>query len=336
MNRHTVILGAGATIAAIPNGDKNGRKSSIMNGLIENLNLQEVLDGIELRTQSNNLEDIYSELHSRPECRYATEELEKRLYQYFESLELTDEPTIYDLLILSLTEKDVIATFNWDPLLLQAYIRCYSITDNLPHILCLHGNVAMGYCEEHGEFGIKPANCPICKRKLSPTKLLYPVAQKDYESDAYIHNCWEAVQQAIDESFMITIFGYSAPSSDRSAVNLLKQAWGDPQKRQLEEISVIDIIDEEEIPMKWKDFIHTHHYQYTKDFYSSYLGLFPRRSCEMVFAMFCLNVWADNTKGFRKDMSWSDLEDQIYNLVCEEQDTPKGKKYPIHYAASDF
>ena len=26
MNRHTVILGAGATIAAIPNGDKNGRK----------------------------------------------------------------------------------------------------------------------------------------------------------------------------------------------------------------------------------------------------------------------------------------------------------------------
>ena len=82
-------------------------------------------------------------------------------------------------------------------------------------------------------------------RKLSTTKLLYPVAQKDYESDAYIHNCWEAVQQAIDESFMITIFGYSAPSSDRSAVNLLKQAWGDPQKRQLEEISVIDIIDEE-------------------------------------------------------------------------------------------
>lgn len=204
MNRHTVILGAGATIAAIPNGDKNGRKSSVMNGLIENLNLQEVLDGIELRTQSNNLEDIYSELHSRPECRYATEELEKRLYQHFESLELTDEPTIYDLLILSLTEKDVIATFNWDPLLLQAYIRCYSITDNLPHILCLHGNVAMGYCEEHGEFGIKTANCPICKRKLSPTKLLYPVAQKDYESDAYIHNCWEAVQQAIDESFMIS------------------------------------------------------------------------------------------------------------------------------------
>ena len=153
MKRHTVILGAGATIAAIPNGDKNGRKSSVMNSLIEKLNLHEVLKGIELKTQSNNLEDIYSELHSRPECKCVTEELERRLYQYFESLELPDEPTVYDFLILSLTKKDVIATFNWDPLLLQAYIRCYSITDNLPHILCLHGNVAMGYCEEHGEFG---------------------------------------------------------------------------------------------------------------------------------------------------------------------------------------
>ena len=72
MKRHTVILGAGATIAAIPNGDKNGRKSSVMNGLIEKLNLHEVRKGIELRTQSDNLEDIYSELHSRPECKYVT------------------------------------------------------------------------------------------------------------------------------------------------------------------------------------------------------------------------------------------------------------------------
>lgn len=135
---------------------------------------------------------------------------------------------------------------------------------------------------------------------------------------------------------MVTIFGYSAPSSDKSAVDLLSQAWGDPQKRQLEEISVIDIMDEEEIPIKWKNFIHTHHYQYTKDFYSSYLGLFPRRSCETVFSMFCLNVWADNTKGFRPNMSRSDLEDQIYDLVCEEQDTPGGKNYPLHYAAKNF
>ncbi|MHA1748548.1 MAG: hypothetical protein ACTSXN_02865 [Promethearchaeota archaeon] len=33
---------------------------------------------------------------------------------------MTESPTIYDYLILSLRKKDVIATFNWDPLLVQA------------------------------------------------------------------------------------------------------------------------------------------------------------------------------------------------------------------------
>lgn len=34
---HVVILGAGATMAAIPGGDKNGRRSSVMSGFIESL-----------------------------------------------------------------------------------------------------------------------------------------------------------------------------------------------------------------------------------------------------------------------------------------------------------
>ena len=332
VKRHTVILGAGATIAAIPDGDKYGRRSSVMNGLIEKLGMRDILERVELETESDNLEDIYSELYSRPECAKEREELEQRLYQYFELLEIPDDPTIYDLLILSLTDKDVIATFNWDPLLLQSYTRCSFITDNLPRIFCLHGNVAVGYCEEHVEFGVKRAVCPVCKNELPPTRLLYPVAHKDYESDDYIRNCWDAVRQAISESYMITIFGYSAPASDRKAGDLLKKAWGDPDDRQIEEITVIDIIDEEEVPIRWKDFIHTHHYQYTNDFCSSYLGTFPRRSCETVFAMFCLNMRADNSKGFRPNASWVELEDQLYDLLCEERDTPEGRPYPLHYS----
>ena len=207
MRRHTVILGAGATIATIPNGDRNGNRSSVMNGLIGKLHLQDILKNVELKTQSNNLEDIYSELHSRPECQGVMQELEKRLYDYFAALELPDEPTIYDLLILSLISKDVIATFNWDPLLLQAYVRCNSITRNLPHILCLHGNVAMGYCSKDKEFGTTDAECPICGNLLPPTKLLYPVKEKDYKSDEYISACWEAVEQSIEESYTLTIFG---------------------------------------------------------------------------------------------------------------------------------
>ena len=36
---HVVILGAGASCAAIPNGDKNGKKISAMSGFIDKLGL---------------------------------------------------------------------------------------------------------------------------------------------------------------------------------------------------------------------------------------------------------------------------------------------------------
>lgn len=126
IKRHTVLLGAGATMAAIPNGDKNGKKSSVMNNLFSELGMNYILKNVHLHTSSKNLEDIYSELASRPEYKDVVQVIEKSLYDYFASLEIPDYPTIYDYLILSLTGKDVIATFNWDPLLIQAYKRCYS------------------------------------------------------------------------------------------------------------------------------------------------------------------------------------------------------------------
>ncbi|MCM1149580.1 MAG: hypothetical protein NC319_05785, partial [Butyricicoccus sp.] len=331
MRAHTVILGAGATIAAIPNGDKNGKKSSVMSGLIEKLHLEDVLCNIKLQTKSDNLEDIYSELYKRPECNDIIRELEKRLYDYFASLELPDEPTVYDFLVLSLTNKDVIATFNWDPLLIQAYVRCHRLTNNLPHIFCLHGNVAVGYCSEHQEFGTTDAECPICGKVLPPTKLLYPVKDKDYENDDYIKACWNATEYIIENSYMLTIFGYSAPNSDKAAVSLLKKAWGDIEKRQLEEVSVIDIISEEDMMKKWRHFIHSHHYRYTNSFFDSYLGMFPRRSCETVFATFCLNLPANSNAGFRPDMTWGDLEDFLQGLLHDEQVTPIDKNLPLYY-----
>ena len=64
---HVVILGAGATCAAIPNGDKNGMKSSVMNDFIKNLQMEDLMAGVRLKTSSQNLEDIYSELYEKPE-----------------------------------------------------------------------------------------------------------------------------------------------------------------------------------------------------------------------------------------------------------------------------
>lgn len=331
MRAHTVILGAGATIAAIPNGDRNGKKSSVMNGLIEKLKLDSILAGVELHTKSNNLEDIYTELHSRPECQDVVNQLEQSLYDYFSMLELPEEPTVYDYLVLSLTEKDVIATFNWDPLLLQAYIRCHKITNNLPHIFCLHGNVAIGYCGEHNEFGTTNARCPVCGEILPPVRLLYPAVKKDYAAIKYVSECWNATRYSLENSYMLTIFGYSAPSSDKEAVSLLKKAWGDLEKRQLEEVSIIDILTEEEITTKWNDFIYSHHYKFSNDFFSSYLGKFPRRSCETVFATFQFNLPPYDNKGFVEGMSWDDIKSTLSGVLEEELNTSKGKKYPLHY-----
>lgn len=331
MRAHTVILGAGATVATVPNGDKNGNKSSVMNGLIKKLHLDDILHGISLKTNSDNLEDIYSELHSRSDCQEAVAQLEQVLYDYFAALELPEYPTIYDYLVLSLTDKDAIATFNWDPLLLQAYVRCHKFTDNLPHILCLHGNVGVGYCAEHREFGTIDAICPICRKPLPPTNLLYPVNHKNYTSDEYIKGCWDATEFIIENSYMLTIFGYSAPSSDIEAVKLLKKAWGDLDKRQLEEVSIIDIISEDEVLKKWEQFIYSHHYRHSNDFFHSYLGMFPRRSCETVFATVQLNVTPDSSKGFQKDMTWDDISGILSKVLHDESQTPKGKNYPLHY-----
>ncbi len=73
MRAHTVILGAGVTIAAIQNGDKYRNKSFVMNGLIEKLHLDDVLSRIELKSQSDNL------VYSRLEGKEAVNQLEKRL-----------------------------------------------------------------------------------------------------------------------------------------------------------------------------------------------------------------------------------------------------------------
>ncbi len=79
---------------------------------------------------------------------------------------------------------------------------------------------------------------------------------------------------------MLTIFGYSAPKSDVEAIELMRGAWGDKYQRDVEQIEIIDVKEENELTNRWDDFIHTHHYNVANDFYKSSIGLFPRRTCE--------------------------------------------------------
>lgn len=135
---HVVILGAGASCAAIPTGDKYGRKISAMSGFIDKLGLNEIISKVSIHTSSDNLEDIYMELDERSknesDCNAVKNELENVIRYYMSDFELPDEPTIYDFLVMSLTNKDLIATFNWDPFLVQAIGRIQKYTDNIPQV----------------------------------------------------------------------------------------------------------------------------------------------------------------------------------------------------------
>jgi hypothetical protein len=226
---HVVLLGAGASCAAIPNGDRNGKKISAMNGFIQKLNLTDVLSGLSLNTTSDNLEDIYMEIAEKAvhENDYdkVKDELEKRIYQYMSDYVIPDSPTVYDFLLLSLTSKDLVATFNWDPLLVQSYTRVMGYTNNLPELAFLHGNVAVGYCKDDNVMGNIGKPCK-CGKPLTGVKLLYPIKKKNYQSEVAISKSWKTLQNALSVAYMVTIFGYSAPKSDVEAVAMLKTAWG--------------------------------------------------------------------------------------------------------------
>ena len=68
----------------------------------------------------------------------AKNELEVAIREYMNGFELPDKATIYDFLVLSLTSKDLIATFNWDPFLVQAMGRVQKYTKNIPQVAFLH------------------------------------------------------------------------------------------------------------------------------------------------------------------------------------------------------
>jgi hypothetical protein len=240
-----------------------------------------VLDQIEDLPHDNNFEVVYSALSKLPQHKKVCLELESAIYTYFNDLKLPDHPTIYDHLILSLREKDVIATFNWDPFLIQAYSRTpKAFNKRKPKLLFLHGNVLSAYCEKDKVLGVKGRNCSKCGNLLTHSKLLFPVAKKDYSSNPAITGDWKSLKEALRFAFMVTIFGYSAPTSDADAKAILQEAWGPCETRSLEQFEFVDIKSADELTELWKGFIHTHHFDVKNDFYDSWIANHPRRTGE--------------------------------------------------------
>jgi len=284
---HVVILGAGASLAAFPKGDRNGRSLPLIKNFVEVVGLLSLLERHSVSPPYNDFEAIYSDIAVDPKKSALRIEIETRVHDYFSRLRLPDTPTLYDHLVLSLRPKDVIATFNWDPFLRQAAHRNYAFAKP-PKILFLHGNVAIGYCLDcKVSFG-RNQYCQHCGKLGTPSPLLYPVKKKDYQADPCIASDWRAVSHALKTAWTVTFFGYGAPKTDVEAIRLLKSGWGSVEKRELEETEIIDVRPENELTETWSPFIHTHHFTVRRSFYKSFIGRHPRRSCEA--------LWAQNMK----------------------------------------
>lgn len=278
---HVVLLGAGASKAAFLNGDGSGKELPVMNDLVKILDLNPLLTKSKIDS-SENFETIYSQLTDDG----LKKEIEDRIVDYFSKLSLPDTVTIYDQLLLSLREKDAIFTFNWDPFLFDAYQRNNGIVP-LPRIFFLHGNVRIGACETCDNWGNKLNYCPVCDVKFKDVPLLYPIERKRYfDSSKYTSFSWKSAEAWFSDAFTISIFGYSAPTTDLEAVDLLKKAWYKNSARQFEHVEVIDILSSDVLYEKWKEFTPTQHLASQKTFKNSRLWRWPRRTCEsLIFPM---------------------------------------------------
>ncbi len=228
-----------------------------------------------------NFEIIYERISADPDKSNLARTVEAQIRDYFSAIVIPDRATLYDKLLLSLREKDYIGSFNWDPLLAQAYKRNRHLRE-LPHILFLHGNVDAGACVEHRQRGFLEHSCPQCRRPLDPVPLLYPIGVKNYESNPFIRNEWAELRAAIEDAYILTIYGYAAPASDMAAKEIMLAAWKANQSLELAEIDIVDIKPRAEVEATWRPFFVRTHYGVSTT--ASWLFQHARRSCDH-FAM---------------------------------------------------
>jgi hypothetical protein len=316
LRRHIVILGAGASVAAFPYGDANGKRLPTMDNFLEMLGLEPVLERGGVKNRHRNFEDIYSELYENdPESRFL-KEIEEIVYTYFDSLKLPEFPTLYDHLLMSLRPKDIVATFNWDPFLFDAWNRNKDRVP-APEIIHLHGNVRLAYCPEHPVYGEHGMYCPECDRALIPSRLLYPVAMKNYVSDNFIKTEWEVLKKSLRQAMTLTIFGYSAPTTDKEAVDIMNSAWN-KDNRLIERTEIIDIKDKEVLWRQWESFIIRTYLDCPENFYQSRIANFPRRTCEALLAQTRYGQWVENNR-LPLDANFDELLFWVKSLVEVER-----------------
>ncbi|MGI8727489.1 MAG: hypothetical protein ACR2K6_07400 [Solirubrobacterales bacterium] len=158
---------AGASIAAVPE-DRNGRKLPDMRGLASIDEIQELFAKTDVQDAQADFEAAYASLRAGGRFDEVAERIDHEVRKYFAAVQIGDEPTIYDHLLLGLRPKDLVATFNWDPLIeAEMRLRRAGISQ-LPQVVVLHGNVAISACVAHQTAGLTDGRCSACGEPLEP------------------------------------------------------------------------------------------------------------------------------------------------------------------------
>jgi hypothetical protein len=301
----------------MPNGNKAGRTIPLMDDLPSILgnDWKELVH--DARPPLGNFESMFSWIRKNGRFHVQLSHIEELIGGHFAGLEIPDHPTIYDYLVLGLRGKDLIATFNWDPFIMQAHHRNRSVAE-LPDIRFLHGSVAFATCPEHDILGAPTEACPLCGRNLDRSRLFFPDEDKDYAKDSLINRDWLRVTTRLKEAFHLTIFGYSGPATDYNARRLLLDGWRETPMREFSHVEIIDIAEDKVLRSHWGEFIAYQHDIVVKEFWDSSIARWPRRTAEWKILASFYGIPAEYLGPFRTD-SLSELQDWHSQLAAAEK-----------------
>ncbi len=294
---HVVILDAGASVSAISCDDENPINTPLLNGFLKKIWLSDSISDIGLKTANNTLEDIYTQLAARNEYAEIRNELDETIRKYFASFTIPDKVTTYDLLILSLRKKDLLATFDWDPLLLQAHQRVSKITDDIPDLAFLHGNVVAECCPNHKYGGLIESACSECNKPFTKHILFYPGKQKEDYADPFTFDHYKVLKNYLQKAYLISIFACDVTKSD------------------VEGLEFIDVRPD----AAWKKYVHPYHYRAYSGFFNSCLAKHPRRTTEAFFDRTENCIYSDPATPFSETMDFTELKTLVGKLVLEEK-----------------
>lgn len=153
---------------------------------------------------------------------------------------------------------------------------------------------------------------------VSP-RLLYPVKNKNYSQNIYIQDAWNRLQYYLEYACIVTIWGYSAPKSDKEAKQMMLKAFSS-EYRPLDQIEVIDIADEEVLHKTWLPFAKNtnYHLNIHRSLMDSLIGEFPRRSIEGYVKRYIEGWWNSSTLKLKECSSFDELAQLVTPLLEKE------------------